>query len=408
MKIILAITCLSLSSSLFAGPALDSLVKEAKDKNPMIISARERMYAADSRVLVERTLDNPKFIAEYWSIPDSDALNLGAAMEKMYGISQMIPFPGKLSLRGKAARYEAEVTRAEYEIIIRDVVSGLKSAYGEYYSLQKTIDTYNQMKDIMKTISGTAQGRYTAGKSPQSDMLLSQVESEKIAAMADALEQEKTALKVSINVFIGSSENAPLDDPEEVKPGAIITSWDDIAKSVSANNPMAGKAGAMAERELIAKQIARAEFLPDFELSYRKKTINDSPYESDFMVGVSVPLWFWRQRSALNEKTHSYEAYRQEKNSTSLDVMRDAKSAYTSLVSARKFIDVYEGSLLPKSEQSLDVATASYRAGTAGFAELLESFHAYLNVKLEYYKYIADYYKSKATLEKISGIEAAQ
>ena len=86
---------LTASSGLYAeNISLNALIQKAKDKNPEIIAARNNWNAEKVRVLPERTWESPGFFIDSQNMP-VDEFNLGKANETMYGIEQMVPFPGK-------------------------------------------------------------------------------------------------------------------------------------------------------------------------------------------------------------------------------------------------------------------------------------------------------------------------
>src|SRR6476469_5525467 len=88
-------------------PAADRLVSEALQKTPEIDAARASLEAARRRVEPARTLPDPSASFTYQN--DGRSLSLGKAEGSFVGLmlSQPVPWPGKLSLAGKATASEA-------------------------------------------------------------------------------------------------------------------------------------------------------------------------------------------------------------------------------------------------------------------------------------------------------------
>src|SRR5574341_2022918 len=78
---------------------LDELIREALNKNPEVLSAKQRWEAAREEIPQAKSLEDPQFSITQWAIPSN--FNIGNANETWYGIGQSFPFPGKLSLKDR-------------------------------------------------------------------------------------------------------------------------------------------------------------------------------------------------------------------------------------------------------------------------------------------------------------------
>ncbi|MEK7700289.1 MAG: TolC family protein, partial [Planctomycetota bacterium] len=79
---------------------LDRLIQEALEHNPEIIAAQKRINAAKARVSQARSLDDPTIRAGSYDM-SNNPVNINGQTEMLqqrYGVSQKIPFPGKLRL----------------------------------------------------------------------------------------------------------------------------------------------------------------------------------------------------------------------------------------------------------------------------------------------------------------------
>jgi len=381
---------------------INALLDMAKQNNAEIIAARERMRAAGARVAGERTWDKPRLTLEWWDIPEG-TFDLSGAAQKMYGISQSVPFPGKLGARGAVAGAEAEIAQWEYRRVEQDVVSRLKSEYAAYYYLVKSIETLRKTSGIMNDLGKVAEAKYMTGKASQGELLRAQIEAEKMSAEAVNLDSERDSSAASINRLLGKSEDAVLGDPEELNSFNETVSWDEIKALVLNNNPEFKIAQAMELKAKRERRSARLEYLPDFDITYRRKTLNGQWAGSDFMFGFDVPLWFSKQGSLVRETRHSREAAGALGADAGFAAVAGAKEAFIKLGNSKRMAELYNKSVLPKSEQALNVTRSGYDAGKAGFLELMENVKSYLQLRLEYYGYVSDYVKGLAALEKAAG-----
>ena len=84
--------------------SLDKLLKETIEKKPAIQAAESRWRASQQRPAQVSTLPDPMF--SYARFGSSVETRVGP-QENVLMLSQRIPFPGKLGLKGKMARQDA-------------------------------------------------------------------------------------------------------------------------------------------------------------------------------------------------------------------------------------------------------------------------------------------------------------
>src|SRR5258707_14897206 len=111
---------------------LSALLDEATRNNPDILAARRGWQAAtqvssqvstppDPQVTIQHvSVGSPRPFAGY---SNSDFAYIG------FGISQDLPYPGKLKLKGEAAQQDAAVGREKLEAVKRSVLQHVKDAY---------------------------------------------------------------------------------------------------------------------------------------------------------------------------------------------------------------------------------------------------------------------------------------
>jgi cobalt-zinc-cadmium efflux system outer membrane protein len=383
---------------------LASLLKTAREGNPELRAAKEKLSAAQQKVTREKTWDDPKLSLEYWTIPEG-SLDISRANEKMYGVSQMIPFPGKLSAKGGIAGGEAEEMKWEYKNTELNVLSELQTAYSRYVYVIKALRTYHELADLMNSFSKVSESRYIAGKTSQTEVLRAQVESEKMSNMTITLEQEKQTMQAEINRLIGKNADEKLGDPQEVPLVYLSKSWEEIKSLTINNSPEIGRSKAGVVKSEAAKRLARFDYLPDFDIAYRKKTLNNEPEGSDVMFGFTIPLWFWKQHAGVKEARYELDAAESDKKNRELTAVSQAQEAFAKLDAAHRLIELYKNSIIPKSEQSLTVAQSQTGTGQLSFLEFLDISRAYLEFNLEYYELITQYQENLAVLEKVTGTE---
>src|SRR5215470_9144598 len=120
---------------------LAKLIEEAEHNNPQIVAARHAWRAANQIPSQVSTLPDPQITVQQFAVgsprpfagfSNSDFAYIGL------GVSQDLPYPGKLRLRGEIARRDAAAEREHSEAVRRSVVEQLKAAYLKLaYELQE-------------------------------------------------------------------------------------------------------------------------------------------------------------------------------------------------------------------------------------------------------------------------------
>lgn len=114
---------------------LDNLIQESLDNNLSLKALAKRWESKKARILSEKTLPQPEFSFGYYG--ESIQTKAGP-MEKKYSIKQPIPFPTKLSTKGKIAKKEAEVYYAQYILAVRGTIEQLKLQLYDYYFVKQS------------------------------------------------------------------------------------------------------------------------------------------------------------------------------------------------------------------------------------------------------------------------------
>ncbi len=121
---------------------LADLLQEAEKNNPQIEAARQGWQAAKQVPTQVSTLPDPQFTLQHLSVgsprpfagyTNSDFAYIGI------GVTQDIPYPGKLKLRGEIAKREADVSQQQVETVRRVVLAEVKTAYFQLAYLSKTL-----------------------------------------------------------------------------------------------------------------------------------------------------------------------------------------------------------------------------------------------------------------------------
>lgn len=383
---------------------LPTALEAARRDNPEIRAALKRWHAARRRVVSEATPDKTRLEIERMYAP-AGKTPLNGADEKALSLTQEFPFPTTLYLRGRRASQEAEVAEQVYRAKIREVLAKTRTAYATLYLALKSRKLLDENIELMRRLAKVAESKFAAGSVSGSDALKAQVELTKMLNMGLVVEQERELASVMLNALMGRSAGEPLGAPRDLEAGRLEKAREELEATAFARRPELRQAILAAELSNTSLSLAKSEFLPDITLSYRRRNDPMRGRTSDAVLGLSLPLWFWKPAAMLAEASAEKEMSEAELESARLMTASDLRTAFVRVQTAQRLAESYGTSLLPQAESALKVAEAGYQAGRSSFLDLLDAQRSLLNFKLEYYQYLADYERRVSELERVIGEE---
>lgn len=384
--------------------SLQSLVTAAKENNPEIIAAKQELSAAKSGIIPSRTWADPKFEIMWEEIP-TDKTSLGSSRMRVYSVSQMIPFPGKLSLKGSIQKETAKIYEQMYEAKELEVISKLKKSYNDYFFIHKSIEIYRENSELITHFSKVAEQRYAVGKAQQMDILRSHVELAKIENMIITLNQDKETIQADINTLLNRPPDDALGIPEKPVFSPLKLTLKELEKIALDNRPELAALTDKITRSEKSLTLSKMGYLPDFMAAYKQRRM-DGNFESwDANLGFTLPLYFWKQSGTVKEKKFGKDASASQYESLKNTTLYMVKAIYVKIDTAYRLAELYRTNFLPQAEQALKIAEISYKGGKISFLDLLDSERSLLNFQLEYYRYLTDYEKYTAELEKVLGLK---
>ncbi|MBI5210076.1 MAG: TolC family protein [Elusimicrobia bacterium] len=382
--------------------SLQRVLEAVRRDNPEILAARKRWEAARQRAAQAATPDKPRLDLERMFAPSGENV-VSMADEKAIAVTQEVPFPTTLYLRRGAALKDAAIKEQSYKAKLLDVASRARAAYAELFLAGKGLTVFDENIGIMRRFSRVAESKVAAGKASQSDALKAQVELTRMLNMRVELEAELESSKAMLNALMGRDAWAPLGAPEEPASAFPPRSPEDLESEALSGRPEVREAALAYDRAGDSLSLARSEFLPDLMLQYRRRSDPMRGRTHDAVLGLSLPLWFWKPAAMVREARNEREMAQAELQAARVATRADVKAAWSKARASRSLIEAYRTTLLPQAESSLRVAEAGYQAEKTGFLDLLDAQRSLLSFKLEYYRHIAEFETRVAELERVVG-----
>jgi outer membrane protein, heavy metal efflux system len=447
-SLLIAVLLLS-TFTVFASPArgqtsnsLESLLARADSANPSLHAARDRVRAASARVGPAESWADPMLVAGIENLPlgtmkDPNVGSAGSSASvepmtmKIIGVSQTIPFPGRVGLRRKAAEREVDAARASAEASRLAVARDVRVSFFELAYIDRALAIVERNRAVLSDVIQVTEAHYSSGTGAQQDVLKARVEAARLGETASTLLEERRATSAELNATLDRDDTISIPsavvpdriaqaaiavDPNRVRfatqtLGARASDWPfpplaELQDLAIRQNPTLRESEAN-----IAAQAARADLAgkgsrPDFDVSFRYGQRNQLP---DMITAeVSIPVAIHkrarqdRELGAARSELSAMEAERRAKvNSVRAQVAR----LVSQLERNRTQLAIYTKAILPQSGAAATAALASYQSGKTDLLAVLDNQNTLFTYETEYYRSLSDFAKSLAELEQVVGSE---
>jgi outer membrane protein TolC len=411
--IIPAILTAGLLAPAVSATPLSSLLREAEDHNPDIAAALRGWQAAAQVPSQLTVLPDPQVSVQHFSVgsprPFAGYSNSNFAYLG-FGISQDIPYPGKLGLRAEAAQRDTAISRARYEATRRAIFLRVKECYFQIAYLEKTLGVIQRNQTVLAQITQITEARYRLGQGTQQDVLKAQLQATKLlsdlAHHHELLERQQALM----NQLLNGSAGGEAIDADELSETPLTVSSDDLLARARTENPGVSSAREAINRQSLQLELARKDRYPDFNVQYSwQHTANQ--FRDYYMLTFSARLPIYRKKKLdpeIAQATESLHQARHEYESGVQQAYFDVRDQYIAATTASELLKIYREGTIPQALASFRAALAGYQAGTQDFASVLASFLESLNFDEEYWKTLADHETALARLEKITGVAIRQ
>ena len=390
---------------------LQELVAEAARNNPEIRAAANERVAAQHRVLPAGALDDPMLEAGVINAPLRSQLFRREDMTmKMLGLSQKVPFPGKLELRQEVAAKDSESVAHAYQETVNRVIRDLKTAYFELAFVAESARLVDKNKQALEQFLKISESRYSVGQGGQSDVLKAQTQLSRMNDELIKLGRERQTVAAELTRVLGRRFDAVAPVPMALQGRDTALQFDALMETAVRQRPQLLALKSLVDRSSKSIELARKDYYPDFDVKFsygqRDKTLDGM--RRDDLVGLTVTINLpVRQESkrdprvaeAIAMRDQASDIYQAQTNELASKLRQQLAIAEQSLASAR----LYETGVLPQARLAVESSFAAYRVNRVDFLTLLDNQMTVLNFEVSHAAALSGYNKALAEIDLLIG-----
>jgi outer membrane protein, heavy metal efflux system len=389
---------------------LTDLLQEAEKNNPQIEAAREDWQATKQVPTQVSTLPDPQFTLQHLSVgsprPFAGYTNSDFAYIGL-GVTQDIPYPGKLKLRGEIAKREADVAQQQVESVRRAVLAEVKASYFQLAYLAKTLAILESDGELLKQVEQAADARYRSGKGTQQDVLQAQLQKTKLVREIAMHHLEVGKLEAQLKQFLNRPQDSPDIEPADLTETPLLQTYQELLGAAKAQNPQLAASQKMIDKQSLQVDLARKDFYPDFNVQYMWQRTDPTQFRAYYMLsfGVRVPIYRSRkQKPELAQAQAEELRARSELEAQSQQVASELRSQYVVVQQTAELLRIHREGLSPQARSEFQAGLAAYQSNKQDFQAVLTAFLDVLHLNEEYWQNLAEYETAIARLEQISGL----
>jgi len=391
---------------------LDEYIQTALENNPGIKSLYHNWQSEIQQIAVVRGLPNPTIGFGYFLQKVETAVG---PQEYKLGITQMIPWFGKLKLQGNIQTLKAEISHYEIQQRSNEIRSDVIQKYYDYYLLNRSIAITKQNVALVRHWENLVRSKYTSAQQAYGDLLNVQIELRQIEENLTSLQEQREVLLGHFRALLNSPELEEIALPDSLS--FITRSFEpEIIESIfKKRNPKYLAAQTRIELAETRLKHQKLNYYPDFGIGTDyiftgEKFINGSKVSGSgkdpfvASVSLSMPIWLKKQKAGLRLAEYQIQSSLENRQHLENQLNAEIIDLLNQIEDAHRRIYLFRNDLIPKSIELLNTSETAYITGNFDFKSLIDAQRKYLHFLLEYERSLAEYYQILAELELLSGI----
>ena len=391
-------------------------VAEALASNPRIAGMQSRAEAMHHIPSQAGSLPDPVLSLNALNLPtDSFSTTQENMTQLQIGISQAIPFPGKLGLMEEAASFEASAAGSMSGETTLRTVRDTRLAWWNLFYLDRALATLHRNQGLLRQFVKIAETKYKTGQGLQADVLMAQVELSKLLDAEISLSATRRNQVAQFNALLNRSAETGTVLPDTVNETLAETPDAALLRNrAKAKRPLLHAQESRIKAAQSRSALAEKDYYPDFTLggaygSRRGINLVNGQKRSDFAsikLSISIPLYAGSKQSSAVQQFRA-ETAKEQFYFDDLNRQVDAEIERTlaDYRAAQSRASLFKTGIIPQASQSVASMLSAYQVNKVDLLNLISAQVTLYNYETEYWKAVSSGKQAWARLEAAVGEE---
>jgi len=331
--------------------------------------------------------------------------------ESRIGLSQMFPRPAKLRLRKRQALERAEALWEKLFALRWRLIHDLRKLWLERgYFLQAAAITRENI-GLIERLLEIVETRFAVGETAQEDLLRLQMDRARLEERLRDLQDQARAHETRLALLARMPPGSPVPVPGKPDRTPIELDPQVIAGLVRQGNFELRALGDQVEAAEHGVRLSRQDGYPDLTVGLERIQTDESPMNvrgngKDPLIlalSMNLPVDRRRLRAATDRAQETRSARVSDREAREIEILAQLETALYQLREARRKIDLYRSSLIPRADQTYEVVKNAYTTGAASFLDVTQILQQRLEFRITLQRAIVDHELALSEIEMLAG-----
>jgi cobalt-zinc-cadmium efflux system outer membrane protein len=312
------------------------------------------------------------------------------------GVSQRLPWFGKLKLKEQAALLEATATWTRVEALRLELITKARALYLELQYLDREQRIVVEDQTTLEHYEELAQARYASGVGIGQAVIKIQAEITKARARLLDIQERRAALVAETNALRDRPEGTKVNLSARLPDATKLPALEAIRESALTGRPELVEARVLIDAAAVRVDLSKKDYRPDFTvgLNYALVGKRDDPAgrlnppagNGDDILGVSggvnLPIWRSKLAAGVEQAIQQRLGAEETRRAITAEINGDLANLARRIPLIQEQLALFDEILTAQAEESLRSAEAAYASGTASALDLLDAERVLLGVRI--------------------------
>jgi len=387
----------------------------ALEGNPSLAQIRARAEAMAAIPSQEGTLPDPTLSFGALWLPTASGLSLNRDDFTMLevGVSQPIPFPGKLALREKAATLEAEAAAKTVDEARLRLARDVNIRWWQLVSVHRSLFIIDDTERLLQQLAEIADTKYRVGQGLQQDVLSARLELARLKQQKAQHIGLHRAEIARLNALLNRPSDSPVRLPDAVDTQLPdIRSDEDLQQQGEQSRPLLAERRRAIDAAQSRLELAKKDYYPDFTLgtayAFRQNTPTGQS-RSDFVsfqLSVNLPIYADRkQAKAVDQRNSELLKERYALDEAQREIQTEIASALAIYRGSREQFGLFDSGILPLARQNVTATLTAYQVAKTDYLNVIRAENIWFAYQMQYWQALAEAHQALAQLAAAVGKE---
>jgi outer membrane protein TolC len=394
---------------------LQDAVALSLQQNPGLAEMQARARAMAAIPSQMGSLPDPVVSLSTMNLPvDSFSTSQEAMTQLQFGLSQQLPFPGKLALREEEAEFEAAAALNNVDEMRLRLVRDVKQGWWTLFYLDRALQTINRSQELLRQLVDVAGAKYKVGKGLQQDVLLAQLELSRLLDRKIQLQAMRHSEVARLNVLLNKPVEQDLQVPDSsAMQLPTLLSDIELYKLANQHSPLLAVKQNQLSASRSRRDLAEKDLMPDFNLGawYGFRNADDPrgnplPDMLSMKLSMNVPLFAKdKQAKAVDQRNSELLGQQYALQDLRNNVYARISSARADYLRAAEQFSLYRTGIIPQARQTVSSMLAAYQVNKVDFLNLVRAQLTLYDYETRYWQAFTDAHRAFAQVIAAVGEE---